>query len=177
MLRKQIILKKGIRHSYPSIPSYKQKMNNLNMQKGYGMIEKLYNEEHKEENQPLPSPPLIKKPEIKKPSSNSRRNKCKVKKTYTSTGKDITTYAENKTEKDILLAEEKAELDSVDEKDIREAIRPLKPGEALYNKLVRRRKKKKALPKSVKKRIKKLQEINERNPPLPNNVVDAIFEM
>ena len=53
-------------------------------------------------------------------------------------------------------------------------MRPLRSGESLYNKLVKKTKKKK-IPKTVRERVKKLKQIQRENP--PPMIMEAIYDM
>ena len=105
-------------------------------------------------------------PEIPKPrrrpdldSATIKVNPPEKKRTVKSgTGRDITKVARNMRQYDLDREREDDELRAVDPEDLREAIRPLRPGEALYNSLVKQ-KKRKAVPKSVRKRIKKMHHL------------------
>jgi len=186
MLRRQPLMKKGGLRSSKTAPTYSQKMNSLkteNMNKGYNMLLNMRAdigaEESKSRKMPdIPRPPIKTNAPTPTPPprDNIRKFKRKrVRKSYAGTGKDITTHVENKTEHQLKVEEEKDELDAVDEKVLQEAMRPRRAGEDLYNKLVKK-KKKKSIPKSVRARIKKMKQIRAENPP-PINVLEAINDM
>jgi len=186
MLRRhpQLRRKGGLRGSR-TIPSYQDKMNRLqtiNMEKGYNMLLSIREQtggaqESKTREMPdLPTPPIkTNRPKTPPPRTDVEKFKRKrVKKSYAGTGKDITTHKENKTELQLKKDEEEAELSMVDEKLLQEEMRPLRSGEALFNKLVKKTKKK-SIPKSVRMRVKKLKEIKQANP--PSSIMDAIVDM
>lgn len=181
MLRKPNIRKRGLR-SVKSLPTYKDKMNQLHtekMNKGYNMLMSLRAERGAQESKipDLPMAPIkTNRPHTPPPREDIKKFKRKrVRKSFAGTGKDITTHKENKTEYQLKVEEEKDELDEVDTKILQEEMRPLRSGEALYNKLVKKTKKKK-IPKSVRERVKKLKQIQKENPP-PNNIMEAIYDM
>jgi len=158
-------------------PSYRAKITSIdtNSNSTYDMLSGFTNS--------IPVPPPVKKKEVKfkihnkLPPRNSikKYNSFKIKKSYAGTGKDITTHKENKTVKQIKEKEEAMDLASVDPEIIQEATRKLKSGEALYNSLVQKTRKKR-LPKSVTKRIKKLKRIEEGFNP-DNSIMDVIYGM
>ncbi len=180
MLKRHPRYKKGIQSNH-KVPSYRDKMNSIKAENAYNMLMSLRAEKGAEESKvaEMPRPPPINtnKPSTLPPRTSIPKFKRKrVRKSFAGTGKDITTHKENKTEYQLKIEEEKDELDEVDEKELQEAMKPLRSGEALYNKLVKK-KKKKALPKSVRTRIKKMNEIKQANPEPPKNVMDAIYDM
>ena len=93
-------------------------------------------------------------------------------------GRDITSAVTNKTKVQLKKEKQNDELRSVDPADIREAMRPMRPGERLYNSLVSSKKtRKKRLPASVRLRVERTKEMLDNNPHYPEEVMNAIHGM
>lgn len=100
----------------------------------------------------------------KKEPKELKLTKDVKKQVRTGTGKDITKAARNMTQVELNREMEADELAAVNEIDLAEAMRPVRSGEALYNKLVKQTKKR-TVPKTVRKRIKRLREMEAAAPP------------
>ena len=175
MLRNYRHNKSNINKGFRGFQPYSQKIERMKQntfENGYSKLLEVIKKEEEDNfiEHSAPEPEVI--AELPKPTP--REKKQRVKRTYTATRKDITTHALNKTENEIKLDEEEDEINKVDDKLLQEVMRPLRSGEELYNKLVKKTKRKR-IPKAVRRRAKELKEIQERN--APKNVVDAIYEM
>lgn len=116
-----------------------------------------------------PSPP---------PAPRIRLVTPKERKEYMGTNRvPVERITHHKTPQKIIEEKDDELLAKADPKVVADYIAPVKPGEALFNKLVKKKKKKK-LNKRVKKRLDKLKEIQENNVEhLPENISNVISRM
>jgi len=155
------------------IPSYNDRLKNIEHNKALEKI-KLLNSNYDNEH-PLNMTLQPLRPPIQPPKNEIKLEPIK-KGNHRILDKDMRPSIQNKTRSELIQDDADAEMDAVDEKVLKEEMRKKRPGEALYDKLVKK-KKKKALPKSVKKRIKFLKDLQDRNKDVPMNVIDAIQKM